>query len=102
MEQEQKQQECACQEQEQPKKKEGRLGKVAKATALVAAGAVVTHEVMTRGGWTKSIAKGVKSLINRNKKDAVTIVEEDIYIPRETRNERRDFGRSDRQFNNKH
>lgn len=102
MEQEQTKQECTCQEQEQPKKKKGCLGKVAKATALVATGAVVTHEVMTRGGWTKSVVKGVKSLINRNKKDAVTIVEEDIYIPRENRSERRDFGRGDRQFNNKH
>lgn len=107
-EQKNNQQECACQEQAQTKKK-GCLGKVLKATALVGAGAVVTHEVMTKGGWTKAAVKGVKALINKNKSDkdvAVALVEtEDIYVPR---NEFRDNGdrrflRGDRhQFNNKH
>ena len=106
MEENKTQQACeAQQEQTQPKKKGSTLKKVAKYGAVAGAGAVIMHEAMTKGGWTKAIVSGVKSLVNKTKKGDVAITEEDpeVFMPRQNdryNGERRDFGRDRRNFNN--
>lgn len=107
MEENKTQQACeAQQEQTQPKKKGSTLKKVAKYGAVAGTGAVIMHEVMTKGGWTKAIVSGVKSLVNKTtKKDGVAIIEEEteVFVPRQNdryNGERRDFGRDRRNFNN--
>lgn len=52
--------------EEQPKKKKG-SGKVAIVATGIATGVVLTHEVMTKGGWCKSLWKGGKALVNKFK-----------------------------------
>lgn len=106
MEENKTQQACeAQQEQTQPKKKGSTLKKVAKYGAFAGTGAFIMHEAMTKGGWTKAIVSGVKSLVNKTKKDDVATIEGDpeVFVPRQNdryNGERRDFGRDRRNFNN--